>query len=185
MTDLLREPFAVWIVAGLAVSLALTRTRFANWSLPAMALVFLASIELACFDGKRHPTEKFDATFFVWARAVELRALGGLAIMLMGGPCGTVVANLVHGVRGRRLGAAVAGPFGLGLLASSVWLQFSMRTILHEGTPPETRFAHLQAAVARSTWLLSAGTTASIVICASIVVALVRRQAVSSDTAIR
>ena len=93
MKDLLQEPVAAWIVAGTLVSFVLTRTRFAKWSLVAASLVLLASVEVACFDGERHLTKKFDATFFAWGRAVELRAISGAAFVLLGAPLGAVVSK--------------------------------------------------------------------------------------------
>jgi hypothetical protein len=59
--------------------------------------VLLASVDLACFDGKRHLTEKLDATSLVWARAVELRAVAGAAFALMGGPLGAAVVSTMRG----------------------------------------------------------------------------------------
>jgi hypothetical protein len=130
MKDLLHEPVAAWILAGTIVSFLMTRTPFAKWSLVVATLVLLASAEVACFDGKRHLTKKFDATFFVWGRAVELRAVVGAAFVLLGGPLVTVGSKLVGRNGGGLLGVTALGLFGLGLLASSIALQISMRTIL-------------------------------------------------------
>jgi hypothetical protein len=172
----LHTPFAAWLLAGTGVCLALTRTRLANWSIPAALFLFLASAELACFDGRRHLTDKFDATFFVWGRAIELRAVGGVAIMLCAGPCGSVVAKLMRVRHGALVGAATVGPFGLGLFASSIQLQLSMPTIVHEGTAREERLRHLRVAVEASTWLVSAGTIVSVLVCVGVVVAIARRR---------
>jgi hypothetical protein len=181
MMDLLHEPLTVGILAATAVSLLLTRTRFATWSILSTLFAYVLSVELACFDGQVHLTEKFDGTFFVWCRAVELRAVGGLAIVSLGAPLGATVARLARAPRGALMGLAAMGPFGLGLLASSIRLQLSMRSILDEGTPPAKRLEYLGAAVEQSSWLVSIGTIASVLACGAIFVALTRHRSDSVE----
>jgi len=82
--------------------------------------------------------------------------------------------------RGALLGVAAFGPFGLGLLASSIAIQRSLRTILAEGAPTEMRLGQLRAAVSQSTWLLGAGTMASVVACVAIAI-VVRGKSRAAD----
>lgn len=179
MKDLLHDPLAAWIVAGTLASLVLARTRFAKWSVLLATLVLLASVEGACFDGERHLTNKFDATFFVWAQAVERRAVSGMAFALLGAPLGAVVSHLARRGRGRGwwLGALALGPFGAGQLASSLSLQRAMRTVLTDGMAPDAKLGYLRTAVGHSTWLLGVGTIASVLAGVAIAVAAARAPA--------
>ena len=174
MKDLLHDPAAAWILLGTLVSFGLSRTRFATCTLLAAILVLLASVEVACFDGKRHLTPKLDATFFAWGRAVELRAVAGVTFVLLGALVGTLVGRLTGRRRGALFGAIALGPFGVGLLGSSVALQASMRTILAEGSSAEARLGQLRAAISQSTWLVGGGTVVSVLACIAIAGATMR-----------
>lgn len=168
MKDLLHDPALFSILAGIAVSLVLSVTRFAKGALLAVILVLLATTELAIFDGNRHLTEKFDATFFVWGRVVELRAVAGVGLVLLAGPLGKIVSKLVNREHGVLLGILVLGPFGLGLLASSIALQIAMRTIVADATLANVQLEQLRIAIGQSTWLVSCGTIASVAACVAV-----------------
>lgn len=168
MKDLLHDPVLVSILAGIVVSLALSLTRFPKGALLAVTLVSLATIESAIFDGKRHLTEKFDATFLAWGRVVELRAVAGVGLVLLAGSLGKIISKLVGRGHGVLLGVLLLGPFGLGLLASSISLQIATRTILSESTLADVRLAQLRTAIRLSTWLVGCGTMASAIACIAV-----------------
>jgi len=169
----LLDPFALAILASAALSLWLMRAQRPIGSILAALFVVLLGVEAACFDGRQHQTEKFDATFFVWARAVELRALAGLAIALVAAPCGIAAARLAGTGRGALMGLVTLGPFGLGLFASSVALQLAMSTL--EQSAPEDRYAQLRLSIDLSTRLLCAGTLTSVLACALVALGVRRR----------
>jgi hypothetical protein len=170
MNELIEDPIVVAVLLGIAVSVFSTFTRFTKGSLVLVTLVLLASIEVAIFDGRRHPTEKFDATILAWGHAVELRAVAGGGVVLLAGPIGRIVSKLIARKHGALLGLLSLGPFGLGLLASSAQLLTAMRTILSESPSPEARNEPLRTAVSQSTWWVSGGTVASVAACVAIAV---------------
>jgi hypothetical protein len=176
MIRLLQDPYAIAILVGAATSLALARTRLASVSILSALLVLVLGAELGCFDGNSHDEvgAKVDATIFIWARAVELRALGGLAIIVVAAPAGAAAAKVGRFARGSLMGLAVMCPFGFGMLASSIRLQLALRCLLSDEFPAD-RVAYFQAAVAQSSWLLGMGTLASIVGCAGLAIAGGRR----------
>jgi len=177
MKELLGDPVLISVLAGFVVSFALSVTRFDRGALLVMCLVLLATIEVAIFDGQRHLTAKFDATVLVWGRAVALRGAAGLGIVLLAGPFGKTVSRLAGREHGVLLGVLSLGPFGLGLLTSSITLQIATRTIFSEATSSESGLALLRTAVDRSSWLVSGGTVASIATCVAVAIVATRAQA--------
>ncbi len=175
MSEWLHDPLGLGILAATAITLLVTWTRLANVSAVLLLLVILLGAEAGRFDGRQYVTPKFDASFFVWGRAVELRALAGLAIMVLGPPCGKVVGTLARARRGAFMGAIAIGPFGLGLFASSVLLQVSARRILQSDMAQEERLEHLQLAIHRSTWILGFATIVSVLACLVLAIRFVRR----------
>jgi hypothetical protein len=140
------------LIAGTLVVLVGLRTRLAGWFVVLGLGLLAVGAHLACFDGRPHLNPKLDATAFVWARAVWLRALAGLAALVLAAPLGQAAARLAGARRGWLDGLLVLGSFGLGLLGSSLVLQATLRTVMAAEVPQ--RLAILRGGVAASTWLL-------------------------------
>lgn len=174
MISMLHDSRALAILAASALAFVLSRTRLASGTLLAAAAVVVLAAEASAFDGQRHLTSKFDASFFVWARAVELRALAGLAVLAVAAPTGVVAGRYGGARRGATLGMLALGPFGGALVASSVVLQLAMRrAVTHE--PVAERYALLADAIGASTAILAAGTVASVAVLLALALMLARR----------
>lgn len=174
MIAMLHDSRALAILAASALAFVLSRTRLASGTLLAAAAVVVLAAEASAFDGQRHLTSKFDASFFVWARAVELRALAGLAVLAVAAPTGVVAGRYGGARRGATLGVLALGPFGGALVASSVVLQLAMRrAVAHE--PVAERYALLADAIGASTAILAAGTVASVAVLVALALMLARR----------
>jgi len=118
--DLLRPPSALGIVVGTLLLIITTRSRFARVAVFVSPVFILWCMEVGRFDGQRHVNQMFDATFFVWVQTLALRALAGLALVLLAAPVGAAIDELLSTRRGALLGLATLGPCGMGQLASSV-----------------------------------------------------------------
>jgi len=171
--DLLRSPAGIGIVVAAALLVALTRTRLTRLAVYATPLLVVLCMEAGRFDGHRHLTQKFDATFFVWIEAVELRALSGLAVVLLAAPLGAVAAKLLPARRGALIGLAALGPCGVGLLASSALILRAVPVIV-ELPAVEDRLEALRTLVAQADAVLAAGTLLSVVVCASLGIGMLR-----------
>ncbi len=140
------------LIAGTFVILVGLRTRLSVWFVPLGLALLAVGVHVACFDGRPHLNQKFDATIFVWARAVELRALAGLGAVVLAVPLGQAAGRYAGVSRGWLGGLLVLGVPGLGLVASSVVLQGTLRRLL--AADVQQRLATLRVGVIASSWLL-------------------------------
>jgi hypothetical protein len=179
--DLLRSPAAIGIAVAAVLAVILARTRFARLAVYATPLLVVLCMEAGRFDGHRHLTTKLDATFFVWIQAVELRAVTGLAVLLVAAPIGAAAAKLLPAHRGVRLGLAALGPCGVGLLASSALVLRAVPEMLALPVA-EDRLGALRTLVVGADAVLAVGTLLSIVVCAGLAIGLLRADAPTFDS---
>lgn len=141
--------FVLWGV-GLVVVMGL-RSRLLPYALVAGLALLAIGTELACFDGRPHLTEKFDATLFAWARTLQLRgAVGALGLILcipLGQAVGRLAGPSMRPRTGGLWGGLVLGSFSLGLLGSSVHVLSTFPTVLAVERPATERLAMLSRAV--------------------------------------
>jgi len=173
--DLLRQPASVAIVVLATIVFILARTRFARWSLYASPGLHWFCADAGRFDGQRHLTNKLDATSFVWISSVELRAVGGLAMLLLAAPLGAAAGRLVRAQGGALWGLSALGPAAAGLLTSSVLLVTSFSAILAmPDQAVQEKLETLRSAVGQSDAILASGTVLSIVTCTTLAFGLLR-----------
>jgi hypothetical protein len=175
LRDILRSPVGGSILVAAVLAVVLARTRLARWVVYATPLLLWFWAEAGRFDGQRHVNQKFDATFFVWISSVELRALGGLAVLLLAAPIGAAVGKLLRARRGSLLGLAALGPCGMGLLASSA-LTLRAVPLMLDLPAAEDRLGALRTVIARTDTLLGAGALLSIVMCTVLAFRMLRRE---------
>jgi hypothetical protein len=165
-------PLGWALVAGTLVVLVGLRTRLSVWFLIGGLGLLALGAHVACFDGRPHVNPKLDATVLVWARAVWLRALAGLAALVLAAPLGQAAGRLAGLRRGWSDGLLVIGGFGAGLLASSVVLQATLRAAVAAEVPQ--RLGILRAGVAASSWLLLGGAAVALLAAAGLAGARLR-----------
>jgi hypothetical protein len=165
-------PFGWALIAGTVVVLVGLQTRLSGWFAIAGLALLAVGAHVACFDGRPHVNQKLDATVFVWARAVWLRALAGGAALILAAPLGRATGRLAGVRRGWIDGLLVLGAFGLGLLASSVVLQATLRAAQAADLP--RRIDVVRAGVGASSWVLLG--SAAVAVLAAIGLAAWRRR---------
>jgi hypothetical protein len=120
----------------------------------------------------------------VWGYAVERRAVAGAAFLLLGAPIGASLARFAGRARGAVWGALALGPFGAGLLASSMVLQIRIQMLAAEGISGDRWRDPMKAVIDQSAWLIGLGTTASVLVCLAIAATWVRAHESKSLAAI-
>jgi hypothetical protein len=171
LRDLARTPAAIGIVLALVGAVGVTRTRFARWAIDGTPPLVWLWVQAGQFDPEKVGFFGGRPSAMGWAFAAELRGLAGLALLLLAPLIGMTAAKLVGVRRGALLGLAVLGPFGAGLLSSSVVAVRSVLAVLAQPEmETETKLRMVKTAVARSESLVSGGTGLSLLIGAAMVV---------------
>lgn len=144
------------LITGMCIVLFGLRSRLDRWFLIFGLALLAVGAHVACFDGRPHVNQKFDATVLVWARTVWLRAVSGLVAIVLAAPLGQVAGRLAGVRRGWLGGLLVLGCFGFGLLASSVILQRTLYLSVMRASAGSSQdgLAALRAGVGISTWVL-------------------------------
>jgi hypothetical protein len=183
---LLQAGPAAWLLPACALVVAVA-LRWTSWALIPALLVLAAALQVAGFDGQPHLTEKFDATTLVWIRTVILRGVAGASLLLLAFPLANAVARWARWERRWALASYVVVPVGLGLLASSLALQHTLRALLQDpDLPGEARLAALRAMVRAANLVLAVSAGASVAGAIRLAVPLVRGgQAASRSGCVR
>lgn len=185
MIALIRDtaPLSLVLLVGTLVVLLLLRSRASDWGLAAGLLLCGVGVEAACFDGRPHLTEKFDATFFVFCRAVEFRILAGAQLVILAAPLGEAAGRWVGRRRGWAGGLLVFGSFGLSLLASGILVFISALAALLSETPPAERLELLRQAIRSSSIIVGIGGGVAALAAAGLGVELLRGRDLQGEQA--
>lgn len=161
-------PLGWALLGGTIIVLIALRTRLASWAL--LLGLFLVAVGAygAAWDGEPHLTQKFDATFFAWAKAVLIRAIAGCITLVLAAPLGQTGGKLAGFSRGYVGGLSTLGSLGLGLLFSSLYLQVQVAAALSVDRP-SVRLELIRHAVTVSGYVLCG--SAAVMALASLVLA--------------
>lgn len=179
LTEVLRScaPLGWVLVAGALAALVGVSTRLAPWALFLGLLVLGVGYEAACFDGRPHLTEKFDATTWVWFKAVQFRALSGILSLALAVPLGRAAGRLAGLRAGGWFGLLMLGIYGLAMLGSSLMVYRAMTNILAQEFPAVVSLENLRHAIHVSSGILRVGSTVTAVGAAVAAALLLRRRA--------
>lgn len=162
-------PWSYALLAAAVLIVGADWTPVRRW-VPCAAVALVAmGLEAGRFDGEPHLTEKFDATTLVWAHAVAMRPVAGIAAIVLAVPIGRATEPLLGRKKAILAGLATVGPVGLGALGSGGVLLMALERafeLVSQGAASANTQAEaeaiVRAAIRQSEWMIATATTLSL-----------------------